>query len=200
MKKIFVILVCMILCALPVSAQRKVLFSAEKVVGVGFAKGPKVFSTTEFVAEYPLGSFAVGAGVGIRVALPTGTYTKGLDGSFDRSSILEYDLPLFLRMGYEGEQWNALVDMGYALGLLAVVSAPGVPPSGVKDTCYNGFFVEPHLGLSVGKHSLLSVGVLFQKGECMYKELYLTDDILSETAELQSTFTPAITLRYTFRF
>lgn len=204
MKKIFGLLI-LCLTTFSLQAQNHFSYSAEVAAGVGIGRGPLATVTPQFVAQYELGGgFKLGAGAGLRFALPCLQYiTKS--GTHERTFCDEFDIPVFLRLGYGKEKFYANVDAGYAIGILSFFGS-GWVPGGKKEPCYNGFFVEPHFGLRLGRHSALALGVLLQQsvvsnhvhtvtgtmGDPSYSE--------SSTVTTQKLLTPAITLRYAFIF
>ena len=188
MKNTLLILGALLLFSLPLSAQKNLSFSAEGIVGFGFGKGPVAFETTQFVAEYHLGeAFVLGAGAGLRCAIPTITYDITNGKARREAYFLEFDLPLFLRLGYYAPRWNAAVDGGYAASLSSRISF------------YKGFFIDPHVAISFGRHNV-GLGVLFQQTFTRTSTSTSTDTTLSTHVEEKTVFTPALTLRYAFRF
>ena len=199
-----ILVILAMLVTLSATAQKKVVLSIEQEVGAGLAKGPVCFSTTEFVAALPMGEvFSVGVGAGLRFGLPTHTYSivheAGQKDKTRRTPCMELDIPVFLRLGCTFSIVIAQVDLGYAPGVLAM-TRPGAIPGGKLDPCYSGFFVEPHVGLSLGAHSAVGMGILFQQGKYMNKESVITDTDMTVTTKTLSSFTSALTLRYAYRF
>ena len=205
MKKIPILLV---LCLVTISlhAQNRFSYSVEVAAGAGFVRGPRVTVTSQFVAQYDLGSgFRIGAGAGIRYAQPCLQYIT-VNGEFNRTTYAhEFDVPLFLRLGYGKEKLFANVDAGYAICALPFYGA-GWSSDGMKDPSYGGFFIEPQVGWKVGQKGALALGVLLQQSE-------ISDHVQTEGGEVgtpsyyssqkvtkRTLFTPAITLRYAFLF
>ena len=63
MKKFLVILILSV-ASFTLSAQNRMSYSLEFVAGVGVEKGPLATFTPEFIAQYNLGGFTIGAGAG----------------------------------------------------------------------------------------------------------------------------------------
>ena len=193
------------LATLSLQAQDRFLHSLEVVTGVGIGRGPLATVTPQFVTQYDLGGgFRLGAGAGTRFAMPCLQYiTK--NGTHSRTFCEELDIPVFLRLGYGKEKVYANIDAGYAVGLLSFFDFGGVP-GGRKEAGYDGFFVEPHIGLKLGRRSALALGVLFQQSTVMDhvttdKGTIDTPSYSMETVvQSQHIFTPAINLRYGILF
>ena len=204
MKKIIsLILLCLATVSVP--AQNHFSFSAEIAAGVGAGRGPLVAVTPQFIAQYELGGgFKLGAGTGLRFARPCLQYITR-NGIPERTFCDEFDIPVFLRLGYGMEKIYANVDAGYAIGLLSFYGY-GWVPGGKKEPCYNGFFVEPHIGMRMGRHSALALGVLLQQSivsnHVNTETGTMGDPSYSTTSTVtrQNLLTPAITLRYAFVF
>ena len=149
--------------------QKRWTLSVEESLGIGFGgMEPRVVSTTEFVATRSLGSlFSVGAGIGLRVADAVTDYIVENGGMPTKEYMLEFSAPVFVRLGLQGNKWFVRADGGYAPGLLSR-SFP-FSKGGVSYPCYTGFFVEPHAGCFLGKHSVIGVGVLFQQCRVTYR-------------------------------
>lgn len=204
MKRIFAFLV-FCLAGLSLQAQDRFSYSVEVVAGVGIGRGPLAALAPQFVAEYHIGSgFSIGAGAGTRIAKPCLQYITQ-NGTQKRSFCQELDIPVFLRIGYGINKFYVNVDAGYAIGALSIYDA-GWVPGGKKEPCYNGLFVDPHIGLKLGRHSALAVGVLLQRST-------VYDHVTTESGDMNSgsytittqvterqLLTPAITLRYGFVF
>ncbi len=193
MKKILCLL-SLCLLSLTAHAQERFSYTAEVVAGVGISRGPIAFVTPQFVARYDLGNgFRVGAGAGARVGLPCEQYIT-TNGTFDRRSFCgELDIPVFLRLDYCMERLYAGIDAGYAIGVFSIFGAP-------KEPCYSGFFVEPHIGLRLGKTRGLAFGVIMQQS-IVYNSVHTnTSESSAQTVTRQELLTPAITLRYISRF
>ena len=194
----------LILCLLAVSlqAQDRLSFSVEVAAGAGVGRGPLVEVTPAFVAQYAIGSgFCVGAGAGIRVALPCLQYITDNGGTPRRTFCNEFDAPLFLRLGYGKDKFFVNVDAGYALPILSFFGLDWAP-GGKKEASYGGFFVEPQFGLRLGRRSALTLGVLLQQSG-VYDHINIEhgkmgdpDYSLSGTVTRRNLLTPAITLRY----
>ena len=203
MKKILGLLI-LCLTSFSLQAQNRFSYSAEVAAGVGVGRGPLATVTPQFVAQYELGGgFELGTGAGLRFALPCLQYiTK--NGTHERTFCDEFDIPVFLRLGY-GKKFYANVDAGYAIGILSYYGS-GWVPGGKKDPCYNGFFVEPHFGLRLGRHSALALGVLLQQSVVSNYVQTVTGTMgdssysQSATVSTRKLLTPAITLRYAFIF
>lgn len=130
------------------------------------------------------GGLKLGGGVGVRFAKPVTTLSK--NNYYDSTHYdNEVDLPLFVRISYGKSRLTASLDAGYAFGLWSVYSKEAIPGGNRKPT-YRGLFLEPQLGLRIGKDSVLSLGVLLQQ----------TTDVLN----LDNVLTPAATLRYSYYF
>lgn len=205
MKKAILLLV-LSLASLSLSAQVRMSYSCEFVAGVGVGKGPQLFFTPEFVAQYAFdGGFKIGAGAGARFARPCLQYiTKS--GAHSRTFCDELDIPVFMRLGYGKEQFYANLDAGYAIGALAFYGL-GWVPGGKKETNYHGLFAEPQVGWKIGGRSALALGLLFQQSTISNHIITVSgttiDDpsysIRDEVSTL-NVFTPAITLRYVLGF
>ena len=204
MKKVILLLV-LSLVSFSLSAQVRMSYSCEVVAGVGVGKGPQLFFTPEFVAQYAFdGGFKIGAGAGARFARPCLQYiTK--NGAHSRTFCNELDMPVFMRLGYGKEQLYANLDAGYAIGALAFYGL-GWVPGGKKEPNYQGFFVEPQVGWKIGGRSALALGLLFQQSTLSNHITTVSgsiNDTQHSTREEVSTlnvFTPAITLRYVHGF
>lgn len=185
MKKslLFVFVLCLL--SFPGQAQGRFSLAMEFAAGVGFADGPQFVLTHDYVALYNLaGGLKLGGGVGVRFAKPVTTLSK--NNYYDSTHYdNEVDLPLFVRISYGKSRLTASLDAGYAFGLWSVYSKEAIPGGNRKPT-YRGLFLEPQLGLRIGKDSVLSLGVLLQQ----------TTDVLN----LDNVLTPAATLRYSYYF
>ena len=198
--------VCFILvglAAFSLQAQGYINYSLEVSAGAGFGRGPQALVEPQFVAQYGLGGgFKIGAGVGIRAAKPCFQYVTR-NGESERNFCNEVDVPLFLRLGFGGEKLFAQIDAGYALSAISLYGSDYVP-GGKKDPCYKGLFVEPQIGWNVGSRSSLALGILLQKSAVMDHVTTMSGSALSPsvtgTVQKQELFTPAITLRYGWRF
>ena len=171
-------------------------YSLEFVAGVGVGKGPLATFTPEFVASYNLGGFIIGAGVGARYARPCNVY----DSKQGRGFKNELDIPVFLRLGFGKAMFFANVDAGYAIGVLGY---PGVDyvPGGKKNFPYDGLFIEPHVGLKVGRNSALALGLLLQQSDWHNQTRDVVDgNTVIFVHDYKNAFTPAITLRYALSF
>lgn len=194
MKRFLLILVLGV-ASYTVSAQSQMSYSLEFVAGVGVGKGPLATFTPEFVASYNLGGFIIGAGVGARYARPCNAY----DSKHGRGFKNELDIPVFLRLGFGKAMFFANIDAGYAIGVLGY---PGVDyvPGGKKNFPYDGLFVEPHVGMKVGRHGALALGLLLQQSD-WHDQLWTSsgETTIVHVSE-QNAFTPAVTLRYALSF
>lgn len=205
MKKKFFCLIIIGLVAFSAQAQERLFFSVEVAAGVGVVRGPQVEVTPQFIAQYGLtGGFNLGVGAGIRYARPCFQYITKNGGTRERSFCNEFDIPVFLRLGYGKGLFYANVDTGYAIGLDAYYDSDWIP-GGERDACYNGFFVEPHFGVKLGQHSAVSLGVLLQQSVVSNHTYTETGTMgpslsISEKVTKQNRLTPAFTLRYAFRF
>lgn len=204
MKKI-VFLLSFCLLTFSTYGQDRFSYSLEAMAGVGVGRGPRVVVTPQFVAQYEFeGGLRVGAGVGARFAQPCVQYITR-NGSQKRTFCNEFDIPLFLRLGYGKERLFANVDAGYAVSVLSFYGFDWIP-GGKKNPCYDGFFVDPHVGVKLGRHSALALGVLLQQSvvsDHVHTENGSVGDpdySISGTVTTQKTLTPAITLRYAFLF
>lgn len=206
MKKILILLI-ICLTTISLQAQGRFSFSAEVAVGVGIVRGPGATVAPQFVAQYELGGgFRLGAGAGLRYAFPCFQYITLSDGAHERSFSNEFDIPVFLRLGYGGKRFYANVDAGYAIGALSFLGW-GWMPGGKIEPCYNGFFVEPHFGVRLGRHSALALGVLWQQSvvrDYVHVVHGSMDDpstySVGSTLTTRKLLTPAITLRYAYMF
>ena len=200
MKKAILLLV-LSLASLSLSAQGRMSYSCEFVAGVGVGKGPQLFFTPEFVAQYVFeGGFKIGAGAGTRFARPCLQYIIK-SGAHSRTFCDELDIPVFMRLGYGKEQFYANLDAGYAIGALAFYGL-GWVPGGKKEPNYHGFFVEPQVGWKIGGRSALALGLLFQQSTLSNHITTVSGTIndtqhsIREEVSTLNVFTPAITLRY----
>lgn len=195
MKRFLLILVLGV-ASFTLSAQSQMSYSLEFVAGVGIGKGPLATFTPEFVASYNMGGFIVGAGVGARYARPNSVY----DSKHGRYFQHELDIPVFLRLGYGKAKFFANVDAGYAL---CVIGRSGIDyePGEKKYMPYDGLFVEPHVGLKVGRNSAFALGLLLQQSS-WHNQTW--DSVGEKTVinlhDYKKVFTPAITLRYALSF
>lgn len=178
------------------------LMSAEMIVGAGVDNGPQTYSSATFTAGYKFGNiFLVGAGAGLRFALPLKerTYLESLP-TIVRDYQMEWNLPIYLRLGLEGRKWFVHVDGGYAVGVV------GLPWPGSKGaparvaTCYKGFFVDPHAGIILGGHHAIGLGVLLQQSTYQERVSTRSGDVVSTSVNTMNAFPLAINLRYGFRF
>ena len=205
MRQFIVFFLTLFLVSFSLQAQSRFSYSLEAVAGVGFDRGPLFSVTPQFVAQYNLGGgFIIGAGVGTRYAAPCLDYSIK-NGAHKRSFCNELDLPVFLRLGFGKERVYFNIDAGYSIGILSVFSS-GWVPGGKKELCYNGLFVDPHIGFKMGRHSALALGIIMQNS-------MVSDHVTIETGtpdtpsssiktEVHSRrlFTPAINLRYVYVF
>ena len=201
---ISLLILCLVSFAL--SAQSRFSYSVELSVGAGVWKGPYFTIAPEVIAQYDLGAgFKVGAGTGVRFAMPCFRHNTREDGTQSRDCSNELEVPVFLRLGY-GVKWFYLnFDAGYAIGIFSVYGS-GWEPGGKKDPCYNGFFFEPQLGGRFGRRSSLALGLLWQQSRVQSYDKIVsgTPDTPSYSESVQvrthHLFTPAITLRYGVSF
>ena len=198
MKKTILLFVTF-LATITVSAQSRMSYSLEFVTGVGVGKGPLVSFTPEFVAQYNMGGFILGAGAGVRYARPCLVYISDKGRRFHN----EIDIPVFLRLGFGKANFFANVDAGYAIGVIGD-PGPEYVPGAKKDFPYDGLFFEPHIGLKVGRHGALALGLLLQQSTINIHEIKgITIDGENMDAlysSMSNAFTPAITLRYVLGF
>jgi hypothetical protein len=68
------------------------------------------------------------------------------------------------------------------------------------ETVYKGFFVDPHVGMKLGRRGALALGVLFQQSVADDQVLTLSGNSTSLTSIRRNLLTPAINLRYAFLF
>ena len=204
MKKTILLLVLGV-ASLSLSAQSRMTYSWEFVAGVGVGKGPQVFLTPEFVAQYDFGGgFRIGAGAGTRFARPCLQYITR-NGSHSRSFCNELDIPVFMRLGYGKEKLYANLDAGYAICALSFFGASW-SGEGKKDASYSGLFIEPQVGWRVGRRSALALGLLLQKSIVSNHVTTVNGTIndpsysIKEEVKRQDIFTPAVTLRYVVGF
>lgn len=201
MKRLLVMIALGLLMASGAFCQKRWTLSVEESLGVGFGgKEPRVVSTTEFVATRNLSSlFSVGAGIGLRVADAVTDYIVENGGMPTKEYMLEFSAPVFLRLGLQGNKWFVRADGGYAPGLLSR-SFP-LSKGGVSYPCYTGFFVEPHAGCFLGKHSVIGVGVLFQQCRVTYRTTTQEGGCVVMTkVESKKEFPATLTFRYAYRF
>lgn len=204
MKKIFITL-GFVLIALSMGAQNSISYSAEFVVGVGVGKGPLATLTPQFIAQYDFwGGLRVGGGIGIRYAMPCNQYLSK-NKTHDRNFSNEIDIPLFFRFGYDMGNFYANIDAGYAIGVLAF-DGLGSVPGGLKESSYDGVFVEPQIGWRFGERRALAIGLLWQQSN-LDNHIRTESGIMgtpsysvSESVKNEDLLTPAITLRYTIDF
>ena len=200
MKKLLSLLLCC-LVALSLQAQVRDYRSLEVMTGVGLARGPRVYVTSQYIAQFDMGGgLWLGAGFGLRIGRPCVQYvTKG--GKHERRFCNEYDVPLFFRCAYRGSRYYAAADFGYAMGVYSFYGREW-EPGGMRVPCYDGIFVEPHLGVHLGRYSVLALGVLLQRSTVVD-----TNSIESGTPGTalysvktesikRNVLTPAINLRY----
>ncbi len=195
MKKTILLFVTF-LATIAVSAQSRMSYSLEFVAGVGVGKGPQVSFSPEFIAQYDLGGgFRIGAGTGVRYARPCKVY----DSEHGRGFHDEVDIPVFLRLGFGKSKFFTHVDAGYAIGVLGY---PGVDyvPGAKKDFLYDGLFVEPQVGLKVGRRGAFALGVLLQQSDWHNQVWELFTPTTVHVRDTKNAFTPAITLRYVLEF
>lgn len=180
--------------------QKRWTLSVEESLGIGFGgMEPRVVSTTEFVATRSLGSlFSVGAGIGLRVADVVTDYIVENGGMPTKEYMLEFSAPVFVRLGLQGNNWFVRADGGYAPGLLSR-SFP-FSKGGVSYPCYTGFFVEPHAGCFLGKHSVIGVGVLFQQCRVTYRTTKQEGCLVMTDVKSKKEFPATLTFRYAYRF
>ena len=207
MKKVVVTFVFLFAAIFSLRSQVRFSPTLEVVAGAGFARGPRVTVTPQFIGRLELGKgFTVGAGAGVRFAMPCFIYAIK-DGEFDyRQDCFEFDIPLFLRAGYEIKMFYVNMDVGYAVGAISFHRAD-VTPGGTKKACFDGFFFDPHIGIKLAQRHMIALGVLLQQGNISYRTEETIQD--SETSSYQGTrvrieerrrFLPAVTLRYGYTF
>ena len=197
-KEIIALILC--LASITLSAQERPTYSLEIEAGAGFGKGPAAVLVPQFVAQYELGGgFKIGAGAGLRLAIPCLDYRIKKDGSLDRTFINELDIPVFLRLGYGWEKLYANVDAGYAIGAIGLTPF-GAAHGGFVETCYGGLFLDPQIGFRISPRRALALGVLLQRSTVMYRSF--EEGATSTTVSLSEhrLITPAITLRYVISF
>lgn len=205
MKKAILLLV-LSLASLSLSAQGRMSYSWEFVAGVGVGKGPQLFFTPEFVAQYVFeGGFKIGAGAGTRFARPCLQYIIK-NGAHSRTFCDELDIPVFMRLGYGKEQFYAILDAGYAIGALAIYGLDSAP-GGMKEPNYHGLFAEPQVGWKIGGRSALALGLLFQQSTISNHIITVSGTTIGDPSysfrdevSTLNVFTPAITLRYVLGF
>ena len=206
MRKSLLLVLYLITSAFSLSAQSRFSYSVELSVGAGVWKGPYFTIAPEFVAQYDLGAgFKVGAGTGVRFAMPCVQYNTWEDGTHSRDCSVELEIPVFLRLGY-GVKWFYLnFDAGYTIGIYSALG-PGRNGGSKVDPCYNGFFFEPQLGGRFGRRSSLALGLLWQQSRVQSYDKIVsgTPDTPSYSESVQvrthRLFTPAITVRYGVAF
>lgn len=198
MNKGIIVMALAALFTLPAMGQNNFKLGIDQSLGIGFGAGPTVFSSTSGVAEYTIADlFVVGAGAGIRFGLMTERYN--LDTK-KRNSNLEFDLPIFARAGVKYSIVSAKLDVGYSIGLLAFNLGSLLPGNAGVPKRFAGFFLEPHIDLTAGSHSL-GVGLLLQNGSYQQKKtVTAADGSVSENVETLNRMIPALTLRYAHSF
>lgn len=194
--KRFILILVLGAASFTLSAQSQMSYSLEFVAGVGVGKGPLATFTPEFVASYNMGGFIIGAGVGARYARPCDLY----DSKHGRGFQNELDIPVFLRLGFGKAKFFANVDAGYAI---CVIGRSGIDyvPGEKKYMPYDGLFVEPHVGLKVGRRSALALGLLLQQSS-WHNQVWdgVGENAVIYVHDYKNVFTPAITLRYALSF
>lgn len=195
-------IVCLIvigLTTLALQAQNHFSYSLELVAGVGVGRGPLATGAPQFVAQYDLGGgFMLGAGAGARLARPLMDYITR-NGTHERVFCNEFDVPVFLRIGYGEGRYFANADIGYAIGILSLYDSDWIP-GGEKETCFDGFFLEPRIGMRFGRHSALAMGVLLQESLINNRDIIVDGHSSREMFRSKHMLTPTITLRYAFLF
>ena len=202
-KTISLIILC--LAAISLQAQDRFSYSIEVAAGVGVGRGPRATFTPQYVVQYELGGgFKLGAGAGLRIALPC-YYSITRAGKYEQSYCDEIDLPVFVRLGYGKGKLFANLDAGYALGLFSFYG-PDWFRGAMKDPSYKGFFVEPQIGMRLGRHSALALGVLLQQNT-IHNGIVIENGTLNDpdySSSIAGTTlnrpTPAFTLRYAYYF
>ena len=200
MKRLLMMIALGLVMASGAFGQKRWTLSVEESLGIGLGgMEPRVVSTTEFVATRSLGSlFSVGAGIGLRVADAVTDYIVENGGMPTKEYMLEFSAPLFVRLGLQGNNWFVRADGGYAPGLLSR-SFP-FSKGGVSYPCYTGFFVEPHAGCFLGKHSVIGVGVLFQQCRVTYRTTKQEGCLVMTDVKSKKEFPATLTFRYAYRF
>ena len=198
MKKAIFIL-ALLLSVIPLSAQNRISFSVELEAGAGVWKGPLFTVAPEFVAQYGFTSgIHVGAGAGVRFSMPCLQYVT-TNGTPRRKFINEFDIPVFLRVGYSKNKFFANLDGGYAIGVYSFYGKDWAP-GGKSESKYDGFFIRPHAGLNLGRGNSLSLGVLLQQSIVTNQVSSSTAESASDVVTTERILTPAIILRYGFTF
>lgn len=196
MKKILTLILC--LASVSAWGQNSYISSLEFVGGVGFGKGPKMILAPQYVGQMDFGGFRVGAGVGLRYAKPLREeVTK--NGASSREYNNEFDIPVFLRLGFGGEKVYVNVDAGYSLGAIAFYEE-SMDGGSVADKCYSGLFVDPQIGWRFSQKSALAIGMLLQQGVIGNRVTTQSGDSFSQEFHRKKEFTPALTLRYALSF
>lgn len=181
------------------------IFTIEMAAGVGVGHGPLYTAVPQFTAQYEIGNdFRIGAGAGIRYAQPCNQYIIR-NNKHERSFVNEFEIPVFLRVGYDRDKYFANIDAGYAIELYSFYGS-NWSPGGEKAPSYNGLFFEPQVGMKLGRHNALALGFLFQQSVVGVYNIVESGNIedgsysVSSTVNSRHMFTPAITLRYAFVF
>ena len=198
MKKIAcLLLLCLVF--LPMRAQDRFSFSVEVQAGGGFGNGPRFVASPQFAAQYELGNgFKVGAGAGIRYAIPCCNLSNR-NGAESRDYCHELEIPVFLRASYGNGSLHSLfarLDAGYSIGVFMMVEGFMT----FREHVYNGFFLEPQVGWITGEHSAFTLGVLLQQSKFRENVTTRTGDTISVTSNPKKVLTPALTLGYCFTF
>ena len=196
MKKIIVVILCFV--SVSAWAQGRYFSSLEIVGGAGFGNGPKVVATPQYVGQYVFGGFRIGAGVGIRYAMPLyEEWTKDDVTSHEYNQ--ELGIPVFLRLGFGGSKIYANVDAGYSFGLMAKY---GKAMDGfiLGDKVYDGPFLDPHIGWKITPKSAFAIGMLVQQCSIGNRVTTISGDNVLAEFHRGKEFAPALTLRYAFSF
>ena len=192
-KRLFIcVLIALGLTSLSAQAQMKIHRSLEVTAGVGFGKGPIFTVYPQYVMKTEVGSgFNLGVGTAARISMPCESYIQGNTGETSKEHSVDFDIPVFIRVGYGYDCLFFNVDAGYAIGIFSIAlrSTP---------THDKGFFVEPHVGWKIGERNSLALGLLFQQNDIRFVAKVMEDGSFSQTVSYKRVFTPAITLRYVF--
>ncbi len=197
-KSACIIILCMLCGAL--YAQSRLSYSIEYNLGYGLGKGPLTSVGTTLVLQYDLGAdLNAGAGIGWRIALPCFQYTTTNGSATKKNYCMDFDVPLFVRLGYSTGYFFTNVDAGYAIGLIGLY-IQGLLPGDLKDTAYSGLFIEPQIGWNINKKRSLAIGCLIQHSIVHNVEITREEGSIYRHSWPEGLYTPTLTLRYSQRF
>lgn len=195
MKKSILLLAVAVLFSVPAfsqsESQNKLSLVFDQSIGIGLGNGPLVFLTSGAALQFSFADyFLVGGGAALRYGLTTDSYNADTG---KKNRVFEFDLPIFARAGVHYSIVGLTVDVGYAIGLFNFGVGSLVGGKYLKR--FDGFFVEPHLDLSLGSSSV-GIGLLLQNGSY---DLIQTINSSTDTYPIKKML-PAITLRYSHGF